>query len=91
MDRFQRKYKHKKSASVQKCQNCVKATVKLRYRKLCPPCEQETGRCPQCSKSQKQQELEDRMKRNSSGEENEEEDTTDDEAYVEEGIVITRR
>ena len=30
------------------------------------------------------------MKRNSSGEENEE-DTTDDEAYVEEGIVITRR
>ena len=85
------KYKHKKSASVQKCQNCVKATVKLRYRKLCPPCAQETGRCPQCSKSQKEQELEDRMKRNSSGEENEEEDTTDDEAYVEEGIVITRR
>jgi hypothetical protein len=31
------------------------------------------------------------MKRNSSGEENEEEDTTDDEAYVDEGIVITRR
>ena len=31
------------------------------------------------------------MKRNSSGEENEEEDTRDDEAYVEEGIVITRR
>ena len=31
------------------------------------------------------------MKRNSSGEENEEEDTMDDEAYVEEGIVITRR
>ena len=85
------KYKHKKSASVQKCQNCVKATVKLRYRKLCPPCAQETGRCPQCSKSQKEQELEDRMKRNSSGEENEEEDTTDDEAYIEEGIVITRR
>ena len=31
------------------------------------------------------------MKRNSNGEENEEEDTTDDEAYIEEGIVITRR
>ena len=59
--------------------------MKLRYRKLCPPCAQETGRCPQCSKSQKEQELEDRMKRNSSGEENEEEDTTDDEAYIEEG------
>jgi len=91
------KYKHKKSASLLKCQNCEKSTVKLRYRKLCLSCAQESGRCPQCSKSQKEQELEDRAKREVANdgeereEEEEEEETTDDEAYEEEGIVITRR
>jgi hypothetical protein len=92
------KYKHKKSASLLKCQNCEKSTVKLRYRKLCLSCAQESGRCPQCSKSQKEQELEDRAKRDVANngeereeEEEEEEETTDDEAYEEEGIVITRR
>jgi hypothetical protein len=71
--------------------------VKLRYRKLCLSCAQESGRCPQCSKSQKEQELEDRAKREVANdgeereEEEEEEETTDDEAYEEEGIVITRR
>ena len=92
------KYKHKKSASLLKCQNCEKSTVKLRYRKLCLSCAQESGRCPQCSKSQREQELEDRAKRDVANdgeekeeEEEEEEETTDDEAYEEEGIVITRR
>ena len=70
--------------------------MNLRYRKLCDACAKESGRCPQCSRNQAEQEKYDRQKPRgdgdgASGDEEEENDaSTDDEEYEADGIVITR-